>query len=121
MIKHIVMWKLKEGADGRTAAENALRVKAWLDDCRCAVPGILCFDVVVAQQGMESTCDVILYSEFASHAALEAYDAHPLHQLLKSRVAPLREARHCFDYHAGPVVCSENANKPVGMQGLLRS
>lgn len=94
------MWKLKEGANGATRAENAAQVKEWLDACRDAVPGILRFEAVVAQEGFESTCDVMLYSEFASRAALEAYNAHPLHALLKSRVAPLREGRHGFDYQA---------------------
>ncbi|MCS0628224.1 Dabb family protein [Telluria mixta] len=100
MIKHIVMWKLKEGAEHATRAENALRVKEWLDACRHAVPGILRFDAVIAQDGLEATCDVMLYSEFASREALEAYNAHPLHQLLKTRMAPLRESRHSFDYEA---------------------
>jgi hypothetical protein len=100
VIKHIVMWTLKEGANGATRAENAMRVKEWLDACRGAVPGILRFEAVVAQEGLESTCDVMLYSEFASRAALDAYNAHPLHVLMKSRVAPLREDRHSFDYQA---------------------
>jgi quinol monooxygenase YgiN len=100
VIKHIVMWKLKEGAEGATKAGNALRIKEWLDACRDAVPGILRFEAVVSQDGLESTCDVMLYSEFASREALEAYNAHPLHQRLKMRMAPLRESRHSFDYQA---------------------
>ena len=98
MIKHIVMWKLKPGSSGETRADNALKVQAWLEECRNAVPGMLCFEAVVAQEGMESSCDVVLYSEFASRAALDAYNVHPLHQQLKRRVAPLREERHSFDY-----------------------
>lgn len=100
VVKHIVMWTLKEGPDGAGRAESALQVKEWLDACRDAVPGILRFEAVVAQPDMEATCDVMLYSEFASRAALEAYNAHPLHLLLKTRVAPLRESRHSFDYEA---------------------
>jgi len=98
MVKHIVMWKLKEHANGGTRLENAMRVKEWLDTCRDAVPGMLRFEAVVTQEALESTCDVMLYSEFTSRAALDAYNAHPLHLLLKSRVAPLREDRHSFDY-----------------------
>jgi quinol monooxygenase YgiN len=100
MIRHIVMWKLKEEAAGASRAQNALLVKEWLDACRDAVPGILRFEAHVAQEGLESTCDVLLYSEFASRAALEAYNQHPLHQLLKTRVGPLRESRYCFDHEA---------------------
>jgi hypothetical protein len=40
----------------------------------------------------------MLYSEFASRAALDAYDRHPLHQELKARIAPLRADRQSFDY-----------------------
>jgi quinol monooxygenase YgiN len=98
VIKHIVMWRLKATQDGASRAENALKVKSWLDGCRDVVPGIVRFEAAVAQDGMESTCDVMLYSEFASQAALDAYNAHPAHQLLKERVGPLRESRHCFDY-----------------------
>jgi hypothetical protein len=59
---------------------------------------MLCFEAVVAQEGMEASCDVVLYSEFASRSALDAYNVHPLHQRLKRLVAPLREERHGFDY-----------------------
>jgi quinol monooxygenase YgiN len=100
MIRHIVMWALKDGVDGASRRENALRVKAWLEACRDVVPGMLRFDAIVAQEGMEATCDVMLYSEFASREALDAYNAHPEHQLLKTRVGPLRESRHSFDYPA---------------------
>jgi hypothetical protein len=40
----------------------------------------------------------MLYSEFASRASLEAYNAHPEHQLLKAWVAGLRENRVSFDH-----------------------
>ncbi|WP_426191390.1 Dabb family protein [Massilia sp. DWR3-1-1] len=98
MIKHIVMWQLKEEAAGRTRAGNARLVKAWLEACRDAIPDILCFDAVLTQEGMAASCDVMLYAAFPSRAALEAYLAHPLHQRLKQRMAPLCDARHCFDY-----------------------
>jgi quinol monooxygenase YgiN len=100
MIKHIVMWRLKEYANGVTKAENAVLVKELLDACRQSVPGILKFEAVIAQEGLESTCDVLLYSEFESRSALDAYNRHPLHQILKARVAPLREERQSFDYEA---------------------
>jgi quinol monooxygenase YgiN len=100
MIKHIVMWKLKEYANGATKAENAVFVRQLLHACRQSVPGILKFEAVIAEEGLESTYDVLLYSEFESRAALDSYNKHPLHQLLKARVAPLREERQSFDYEA---------------------
>jgi hypothetical protein len=38
------------------------------------------FEVALAQPGLEATYDVVLYSEFASKEALDAYAAHPTHQ-----------------------------------------
>ena len=79
MIKHIVFWKLKDHAEGADRATNALKLKALLDACSDLVPGILTFEVAVAQPGLEATYDIVLYSEFASRAALDAYQNHPEH------------------------------------------
>jgi len=43
MIKHIVMWKLKELAEGADRATNAAEMKRRLDACAQLVPGILAF------------------------------------------------------------------------------
>ena len=55
MIKHIVMWQLKDHAEGADKATNAAKMKALLDDCAHLVPGILTFEVVIAQPGFECT------------------------------------------------------------------
>lgn len=98
MIKHIVIWKLKEHAEGADRAANALKMKAMLDACSGIVPGILKFETAVAQPGLEATYDVLLYSEFASKEALEAYQEHPKHQALKPFFGAVRDARQCMDY-----------------------
>ncbi len=100
MIKHIVMWKLKEQAEGADRATNAAKMKALLDACADLVPGILKFETALAQPGLECTYDVVLYSEFASSAALDAYQQHPQHQALKPFFGAVREARQCMDYQA---------------------
>ena len=98
MIKHIVMWKLKEHAEGADRATNAARMKTMLDACAALVPGILKLEAVVAQPGLEATYDVLLYSEFADRAALDAYQQHPDHVALKPFFGAVREARQCMDY-----------------------
>lgn len=98
MIKHIVMWKLKEQAEGADRATNAARMKTMLDACAGIVPGILKLETVVAQPGLEATYDVLLYSEFADKAALDAYQQHPQHVALKPFFGAVREARQCMDY-----------------------
>ena len=98
MLKHIVMWKLKDQAEGAERAANAQKMKELLDACAGIVPGILKFEVALAQPGLEATYDVVLYSEFADRAALDAYQDHPQHVALKPFVIAVREARQCMDY-----------------------
>ena len=98
MIKHIVMWKLKDEAEGADRAANALEMKRRLDACADIVPGILKFEVTLAQPGLEATYDVVLYSEFEDKAALEAYATHPTHKALVPFIGAVREARQCMDY-----------------------
>lgn len=98
MIKHIVMWKLKDFAEGADKAANAKKMKQQLDACAKLAPGTLKFEVALAQPGLEATYDVVLYSEFADKAALDAYADHPDHVALKPFIGAVRESRQCMDY-----------------------
>lgn len=100
MIKHIVMWKLKDQAEGAGRAANAAKMKALLDGCRNVVPGIVEFEVALAQPGLEATYDVVLYSVFADKAALDAYQDHPKHVAVKPFIGAVRLERQCMDYEA---------------------
>jgi hypothetical protein len=98
MIKHIVMWKLKDFAEGADKAANAAKMKQMLDTCASLVPGTLKFEVALAQPGLEATYDVVLYSEFASKEALDAYADHPDHVAIKPFIGAVRAERQCMDY-----------------------
>lgn len=98
MIKHIVMWKLKDFADDADRPTNAARMKRMLDACKDIVPGMGTFEVMLAQPGLEATYDVVLYAEFESKQALDAYSNHPNHHALKPFFSAVRDARQCMDY-----------------------
>ena len=98
MLKHIVMWKLKDQAEGADKASNALQMKALLERCQHLVPGMLKFEVVLPQPGLEATYDVLLYAEFTSRAVLDAYQEHPDHVAMKPFIGAIRQARQCMDY-----------------------
>lgn len=98
MLKHIVMWKLKDYAEGADKAANARKMKALLDACIGIVPGMLKFETAIAQAGLEATYDVVLYSEFTSQTALNAYIEHPQHVALRTFIGAVREDRQCMDY-----------------------
>lgn len=98
MIKHIVMWQLKDYAEGADKAANVLKMKALLESCKELVPGLQTLEVGVAETGLEATCDIVLYTEFTDAHALDAYQAHPHHVAMKPFIGAVRETRLCMDY-----------------------
>ena len=89
MIKHIVMWTLKNPAD-------IPKMKQLLESCQAVVPGIAAFEVGVRSEGLEANADVVLYSAFADQAALQAYQQH--HVAVAAQVGPLCQTRTAIDY-----------------------
>lgn len=79
MIKHIVMWKLKDEAHGNDKATNARLVKEKLEALSGKIEGLLKIEVGIDFLG-GGNFDVVLYSELSSKEALNSYQNHPLHQ-----------------------------------------
>jgi hypothetical protein len=104
MIKHIVFWRFHEHAEGAAKAENLRKAKALLDACADLVPGMLAFEVAIAQPGHDCSYDLVLYSVFDCRAALDAYQHHPQHEALKPFMGAVRAERQCMDYEleSGP-------------------
>lgn len=98
MIKHIVMWKLKDQAEGSDKATNLVKAKAMLESCAHITPGTVKFEVAAAQSDLECSYDLVLYTEFTDRAALDAYQNHPTHQALKPFMGAVRLERQCMDY-----------------------
>ena len=98
MLKHIVLWRLLDEADGRTKADNAARIKAALEALDGRIPGLLKIEVGVDLSDDPDTAHVALYSEFADRAALHAYHDHPLHQAIIPLVKACRCERRVLDY-----------------------
>jgi len=99
VIKHIVMWNVR----GDTPAEKAqgiARLQRSFESLRGRIPGLLRLEIGVDSSRIDYACDVVLYSEFESQAALDAYGTHPEHLRVKNEVADLRIARHQVDYAA---------------------
>lgn len=98
MIKHIVMWKLKDHAEEADKATNIIKLKALLETCHDIVPGMIKLEVGLATSKLEATYDVVLYTEFANKAALDAYQEHPTHTAIKPFIGAIRLERQCMDY-----------------------
>ncbi|TDV36446.1 stress responsive alpha/beta barrel protein [Paraburkholderia caballeronis] len=100
LIRHIVMWKLKETAEGASRAANVVKLKGLLEGCRDLVPGMLHLEVGLAEPGLLSTYDIALVSDFTDKAALDAYQDHPDHLVVKKFAQAVVETRQCVDYLA---------------------
>lgn len=101
MIQHIVMFKFKETANGKTKAENLAEAKARMMDMMGKIPEILEMDVLFGAEGSAAAnYDYILVSKFNNLAELKAYQEHPLHVAFGQYVKELREpdGRACIDY-----------------------
>lgn len=98
MLKHIVIWTLKDHAEGADKASNLAKAKALLEACRDLVPGQRRFEVATDAAGLGCTADLVLYSEYDDAAALQAYQAHPTHVALKPFLSAIVAGRQCMDF-----------------------
>ena len=98
MVKHLVLWKLKPEAHGRSAAENARAIKEKLEALRGRIPGLLRLEVGLDFSRTDNSSDVALYSEIESRAALDAYQAHPDHKAVMPFILEARCERRLCDY-----------------------
>ena len=97
MIRHIVMWNMR-GDTPQAKSANVVLVQRCFASLRGRVPGLLHIEVGVDTSGADYACDVVLFSEFESQAALDAYATHPDHLRVKQELGDLRIARHQVDY-----------------------
>lgn len=95
MIRHIVMWRLK---DKPNMAANAVRIKQLLESLRGRIPGLLKIEVGIDVSAGETSADVVLLSEFTDMAALDGYQQHPLHVQMKPEIGSMTLERHVVDH-----------------------
>ncbi len=98
MIKHIVMFKLKE-ADGKTEYENALEAQKRFDNVIAEVKELKKGEVVInSKDAPESNYTIALICEFDDIAALNAYQVHPVHVEFGKFIGTVKTDRACIDY-----------------------
>ena len=98
MIKHIVMFKLKEKAEGRDKAAKITLLKAMLEALPARIKEIKFFEVGVNVLQASIAYDLVLVSEFESLEALQSYQKHPEHLMVFDFVVKTSESRIVVDY-----------------------
>ena len=92
MVKHIVLYTLKDGVEKEPTIKMIASV---LEPLVGKIPGLKHLEVRQAYSGGR---DYALYSEFESREALENYAVHPLHQEAKTHFFHLLDSRVAADY-----------------------
>lgn len=98
MVKHVILWTLKDEYSGAQIEKIKAEIKEGLEGLSGKIPGMI--DIKVNINGLPSSnCDVMLDSTFESEEALKGYAEHPEHlAVANGKVRPFTESRVCLDY-----------------------
>lgn len=98
MVKHVILWTLKDEYSGAEIENIKANIKNGLEGLKSKVPGIV--DIHVKVDGLSSSnCDVMLDSTFVDEEALKNYAVHPEHvEVANTYVRPYTASRNCMDY-----------------------
>lgn len=93
MIKHIVMYKLKDASEQNCKAmvDKFMSMQGKIDVLKFVRSG---YDIVKSSRSF----DVVLECEFESKEDMDAYQEHPVHIPVKQFVGGLVEKAHSVDY-----------------------
>ncbi|MBO4556634.1 MAG: Dabb family protein [Elusimicrobiales bacterium] len=98
MVKHIILWKLKDNISSEELAKIKAEAKAGLEGLAGKIPGLV--SIKVNTEGLASSnADMMLDCTFSDEASLKGYSVHPAHVAVAStKVRPYTQVRMCLDY-----------------------
>lgn len=98
MVKHVILWTLKEEYSDEQKKEIKKDIKAGLEGLKGRIPGLV--DIQVNIDGLASSnADLMLDSTFEDEASLKGYAVHPEHVAVAGgKVRPYTAIRSCLDY-----------------------
>ena len=98
MVKHIILWTLKDMPESEKTAVRA-GIKEGLESLKGKIPGLLDIKVTAAGRLGSSTADLKLDSTFENADALKTYSKHPEHvAVADAKVRPYTAQRSCLDF-----------------------
>ena len=98
MVRHVIVWTLKDEYSGEEKENIKRGIKEGLEGLKGVVPGLL--EIRVLTEGLASSNgDLMLDSLFEDEAALKGYSTHPAHvAVADGKVRPYTKIRSCFDF-----------------------
>ena len=98
MVRHVILWKLKEEFSPAEKESIKKGVKEGLESLLGQIPGLA--EIRVNTEPLASSnCDLMLDSLFEDENALKGYAVHPAHvAVANGKVRPFTASRVCMDY-----------------------
>ena len=98
MIKHVILWTLKNEYSEEEKAQIKRGIKQNLEGLSGKIPGLL--EIKVNIDGLSSSnADLMLDSTFENVEALKNYAVHPEHvHVADTYVRPFTATRSCLDF-----------------------
>ena len=97
MVKHIIIWSLKEEFSNEEKAEIKAKIKAELENLAGKIDGLE--EIKVYTNPLESSNgDLMLDSTFKDEDALKGYQVNEDHVKAATYVRSVVESRKCFDF-----------------------
>lgn len=98
MVKHIILWTLKEKFSAEEKEKIKVGIKEGLEGLVGQIPGLL--EIHVQTESLPSSnVDVMLDTTFESVEALQGYSVHPAHvAVADGKVRPYTATRSCMDF-----------------------
>ena len=99
MIKHIVCFKIKDEAEGKSKADNIAIMTELLLSLKNKLPMLKSLEVGKNSPLADaSNFDVALITTFDSMNDLNNYQVHPEHKKVAEFIGKIRESRACIDF-----------------------
>ena len=98
MVKHVILWQLKDELDENQKIEVKKNIKTGLEGLVGKIDGLT--EIKVYTEGLDSSnADLMLYSVFENEDALKGYAVHPEHvAVADTKVIPFTKTRLCLDF-----------------------
>lgn len=99
MVKHIILWTLKDSLSEEEKIQIKKSIKEGLESLQGVVPGVTDIKVQIDGRLSSSNADLMLECTLESEEALKGYAVHPAHvAIANSRVRPFTAIRSCLDF-----------------------
>lgn len=98
MLKHIVMFKLKNSYQGKSKLELAKEIKEALEKLPSIVEQIRYYEVGINELKDPRAYDLVIISEFKDKEDLEIYRRHPRHKETLNFILERAEDAKVVDY-----------------------